>query len=193
MKQLIVFLCIAVAGYALVAYSWLEPGSTVAPAMLETYRANRLPILAHVFASVVALSVGPFQFFPSIRRRVKLHHRLGYIYFLAVLVGAVAGLVMSRLAQGGFTAQVGFGILSVLWLFTASMALQAIWNRDFPAHERWVVRNFALTFAAVSLRIYLPSFFALGYTFDECYPAVAWISWVPNLIIVEWFMLKRES
>jgi hypothetical protein len=48
------------------------------------------------------------------------------------------------------------------------------------------VRNFALTFAAVTLRIYLPLSNVVGIDFDVAYPVIAWIAWVPNLLVAEW-------
>jgi hypothetical protein len=54
-------------------------------------------------------------------------------------------------------------------------------------------RSYALTLAAVTLRIYLPLFQVAGYGFDVAYPLISWIAWVPNLLIVEWFVLTRPS
>ncbi|HTO03553.1 MAG TPA: DUF2306 domain-containing protein [Opitutus sp.] len=57
-------------------------------------------------------------------------------------------------------------------------------------HRLWMVRNFALALAAVTLRLYLPASAVAGVRFEEFYPAIAWICWVPNLIVAEWF-IKR--
>ena len=43
--------------------------------------------------------------------------------------------------------------------------------------------NFALTFAAVTLRIGLGIGFATGIPFEVFYPLLAWICWIPNLIV----------
>ena len=47
------------------------------------------------------------------------------------------------------------------------------------------MRNFALTFAAVTLRVYLPTSMALGVPFESAYPLIAWLCWVPNLLVAE--------
>lgn len=44
--------------------------------------------------------------------------------------------------------------------------------------------------AAVTLRIYLPFGIASGMPFEEAYPAIAWLCWVPNLIVAEWLILS---
>ena len=61
-------------------------------------------------------------------------------------------------------------------------------------HRAWMLRNFALTFAAVTLRIQLGVMTGgLGMSFDDAYACVAWTSWVPNLVLVEWFLALAPS
>ena len=55
-----------------------------------------------------------------------------------------------------------------------------------------MMRNYALTFAAVTLRMELGLIGALGYEFEVAYPVVAWLAWVPNLVLVEWWLLARR-
>ena len=51
-----------------------------------------------------------------------------------------------------------------------------------------MVRCYALTLAAVTLRIQLGVLQAgLGLSFEEAYAVTAWFSWVPNLILAEWW------
>ena len=50
----------------------------------------------------------------------------------------------------------------------------------------------SLTFAAVTLRLYLPFFFANGFSYTEASVYVAWMCWVPNLLAVEWW-LRRSA
>jgi hypothetical protein len=54
-----------------------------------------------------------------------------------------------------------------------------------------MIRNFSLTFAAVTLRIYVPLSIALGIPFEQAYPAIAWLCWVPNLAVAEWALVPR--
>jgi len=55
-----------------------------------------------------------------------------------------------------------------------------------------MVRSYALIFAAVTLRIELPLLTAAFHDFTPAYLVVAWLSWVPNLLVVEWY-LRRTS
>jgi hypothetical protein len=48
-------------------------------------------------------------------------------------------------------------------------------------------RNYSLTLAAVSLRVYLPVSMIAGADFGTAYALIAWLCWVPNLMLVEMF------
>ncbi len=109
----------------------------------------------------------------------------GRIYLLSVLVSAAAGLYLAFPAFGGLPARIGFGLLGVLWLATGWIAYRRIRQGDVQMHRRWIIRNYALTFSAVTLRLWLLLLVAFGYDFPEAYPAVAWLAWVPNLLVAE--------
>ena len=55
-------------------------------------------------------------------------------------------------------------------------------------HERWMIRSFSLTFAAVTLRLYIPIGMIAGFPFNQAYVAIAWLCWVPNLMAAELFL-----
>ncbi len=184
---LLVFLSLGVAAYAIAVYGFLPLGSRVQPEMRATYEAHRVGIYAHVFGAVVALVLGPLQFSTRLRSvRLGLHRWLGRIYLgVGVLVGGSAGLFMAFHAYGGWVARLGFGCLALAWLFTGIRAYLAIRARDVSTHRRWMVRNFALTFAGVTLRLWMPAAVVSGIPFEAAYPVVGWLCWVPNLIVAE--------
>ena len=180
-------LSLGVAGYAQVVYGFFPLGVLLHPDMRATYALYPAAIYAHIFGSAVALIIGPFQFWSRLRNeRPQLHRWLGRCYLLVgVGIGGSTGLFMAFHAFGGVPARLGFGVLAVLWLYTGYRAYRAIRARDIAAHRRWMVRNFALTFAAVTLRLYLPTAMVSGSAFEPAYIAVAWLCWVPNLIAAE--------
>ena len=64
-----------------------------------------------------------------------------------------------------------------------------------PARRsRLAIRSlgYALTLAAVTLRVYLPASMALGLDFDRAYAAIAWLCWVPNLLAAQWLIGRWE-
>ncbi len=187
-------LSLGVAGYALVVYGFFPLGALLHPEMRATYALYPAAIYAHIFGSAVALIIGPFQFWTRLRtERPQLHRWLGRCYLLiGVGIGGSAGLFMAFHAFGGLPARLGFGVLAVLWLYSGYRAYRAIRARDIAAHRRWMVRNFAMTFAAVMLQLYLPSAMVSGTAFELAYPVIAWMCWVPNLLVAEW-LLKRTA
>lgn len=192
--RLVVLLSVGVVGYGLVVYGLLPIGQLVEPRMAAVFRANAPTVYAHVFGSAVALLLGPLQFWPAFRRhRPRLHRLVGQLYLgIGVGLGGIAGLILATRAQGGLAGQLGFACLALAWLYTAVHALGEAQARNFAEHRRWMVRNFALTFAAVTLRIWMPLGFALDrWPFDVVYPVVAWLCWVPNLLFAQWWLARR--
>ncbi len=184
---ILVFLSLGVAGYGLVVYGFLPLGIALHPDMRATYEAHPAGIYIHIFASALALILGPFQFSAGLRARyLELHRWAGRLYLgVGVLVGGIAGLYMAALAFGGPVARLGFGCLALLWLYTGLRAYLAVRAGDIAAHRRWMVRNFALTFAAVTLRLWLPAAMVSGAAFELAYPLIAWLCWLPNLWVAE--------
>lgn len=154
------------------------------------------PVMAafHVIGGGFALIAGGFQFSTRLRRRAPALHRwVGRFYLMVVLFGAIGGAALATIATGGLVARVGFFLLAILWLWSGTAAYLAIRRRDIDTHRRWMVRNFALTFAAVTLRLHLPMLqFGFGVPFDAAYPVVAWLAWVPNLVVAEWVILANR-
>ena len=181
------FLALGVAAYAVFAYAFMPLGSLVHPEMKLNFVANSIGIYIHVFASIAALSLGPFQFSRRLRgSRPQLHRWMGRIYLgVGVGIGGLSGLYMSAFAFGGIFGKLGFACLAVAWLFTGFRAFQAIRRGDVAEHRKWMIRNFSLTLAAVTLRIYLPASMVAGVPFELSYPVIAWAAWLPNLLVAE--------
>lgn len=147
----------------------------------------------HITASTVAVVTGPFQFIPSLRRRyLKTHRRLGRAYAISILfLGGPTGLYMAFFANGGFWACLGFFILSILWIGSTGLAMMYAIRRDIRQHREWMIRSFAFTFSAVTLRTWVPALSAgLGVDPDLTVILTAWINWIPNLLIAEIIIRK---
>jgi hypothetical protein len=59
-----------------------------------------------------------------------------------------------------------------------------------------MLRSYALTFAAVTLRLYLPLAVIAsihGYDFMVAYRFIAWFAWVPNAIFAELFIRRGRE
>lgn len=165
-----------------------------APFVAERRALMPIALYAHVVGSLVALAVGPWQLSGRLRARAIGRHRwMGRAYVLAVLVGGLGGLALAPYSQEGLVTHVGFGMLGLLWLTATFMAYRRIRAGDQASHREWMIRSFALTLAAVALRIYLPISMAVGIPYRDAYQAISWFCWVPNLVIAEWLVLGRRG
>lgn len=164
---------------------WYLTGRPAPPGIADNH-AGMACLVVHATSSGLALLLGPWQFWPSLRaRRPWLHRLAGRSYLAFCLVGGLTGLVLGLNTAAGPLAQGGFTSLAVVWLGVNAMGYSAVLRRDFISHRRWMIRSFALTFAAVTLRLYLPISFAPGFSFEVAYPIISWACWAPNLIVAE--------
>lgn len=140
----------------------------------------------HIVTASAALVLVPWQLWPALRARVpRLHRWTGRTYVLAAMLGGASGFAAAIGTTYGPAAAGGFGVLGLLWTWTTVAAYRAARRRDLIAHRRWAIRSFALAFAAVTLRLYLPLSGILGVPFEVAYPVVAWLCWIPNLWLAE--------
>ncbi len=179
----IMLLSVGVGGYALYLVATGFAALGLSNPMFDPWG-----LRVHIAASGVAMLVGAFQFLKPLRRKAPAFHRwIGRIYVAACVTGGLAGGVIALSSTAGPIAGWGFLLLAVFWVPFTLLALAAAMRKDFVAHERWMIRSFALTFAAVTLRIYLPVAIIQnqGDFPLDAYRAIAWLAWVPNLIVAE--------
>ena len=171
-------------------YLTLDPDNFPFTQQKAVYTAHKTMLITHIIASMIAILIGPFQYLPGIRRGrfLKVHRWLGRTYLLSVLFGGVSGLYMAQFAHGGIITELGFGALAVLWLYSGYRAYRHIRNKDIESHRQWMIRNYALTFAGVMLRVWMPLSVGMGADFTSAYIIVAWACWVPNLLVAEWII-----
>lgn len=155
---------------------------------LVDYFPWRFAFYVHIAGGMLSIASGPFQFINTIRKRFPAFHRhLGKVYAASILlIGAPTGLYMAFFANGGWPASIGFVLMALLWFHTTLMGIQTIRKGNIASHKRWMTRSFALTFSAVTLRLWVP----VLSLYSELSPLsvviiTAWISWLFNLLFVE--------
>ena len=185
---LLVLLCLGIAAYS--ARYILHPPQTTAQALHNPLGVPWLFI--HVAGAVTALVLGSLQFIPALRKGFGPPHRwVGRLYVLGCLVGGTAGLILAPGSSAGPIASVGFGSLAVAWIATNLLGWRAVRQGRFADHRRWMIRSWALTLAAVTLRLYLPLVMILDLPFLPWYRAISFLAWVPNLIAAELWLRRR--
>jgi len=152
----------------------------------------------HAYCAILVLPAGFTQFSPLIRRRLpQLHRWMGWLYLLIILVLAgPSGIIIGIHANGGWSSQLGFCILGVLWLYYTAMALKHIKKGQLRKHQYFMYRSFALTLSAITLRAWKYIIVALWHPRPmDTYRLVAWLGWLGNLLIAEIIIiyLKRKQ
>lgn len=198
MKKLlwVLFILLAVSiGFYPLFYLFLDmSGGLLAtkPLLLLESSLWNLAFYLHISFGGIALLVGWSQFSVSFREiRLKLHRYLGKLYVLSIIISGITGLYVAYYASGGLMSQLGFGSLALFWLFTTSWAYLTIRRKEIAQHRIWMMRSYAFTFAAVTLRFWIP--FLVGVCsmdFIEAYRITSWLCWIPNLLVAELFILK---
>jgi uncharacterized membrane protein len=147
----------------------------------------RITFYSHISFGAIALMTGSLQFFPRLRNQYLHSHKIvGKIYVVSVFLGGIAGFYIALFASIGTVAQLGFSFLAISWLYTNWQAYQSIKRKKINRHQVFMIRNYALTLAAVTLRLYLGFFTTfLAFPFEQAYPIIAWLCWIPNLIVAE--------
>jgi uncharacterized membrane protein len=155
----------------------------------------RTAFFIHVYASMWVLFAGFTQFSKRLlKQNPRLHRTFGYIYVADVLlVTGPAGLLMGFYANGGLWSRIAFVTLAVLWIFFTAMALVKAKQKNFKAHRNYMMRSYALTLSAITLRAWK---YAITNTMTlppmDVYRVVAWVGWVGNLIVAEWIIRNSK-
>ena len=109
-----------------------------------------------------------------------------HAYADVLFITGPAGLLMGVYANGGLPSKISFVMLAVGWITFTAIALVKAKKGDFASHRRFMIRSYALTLSAVTLRAWK---WTITNSFElppmDVYRAVAWLGWIPNLIFAE--------
>ncbi|WP_045492005.1 DUF2306 domain-containing protein [Chryseobacterium sp. StRB126] len=148
----------------------------------------------HVYTSIFVLLSG---FLAIIRKDFGLksfHRNMGKVYiFLILLLAAPSGIYMGFFANGGLLSKISFVMLGFLWWFSTFKAYQLARQKRFKEHKQWMWRSFAFTLSAITLRMWKV---IIVYLFHpnpmDVYQIIAWLGWIPNILIIEYLITKKQ-
>lgn len=155
----------------------------------------KIAFFTHVYSSWLVIVLGFFQFWSWVRIQFNfIHKSFGKIYVFTILIfSAPSGLAMSFVANGGWISQSAFVILTLLWFYFTYIGYTSARNRNWEKHEKYMLRSYALTLSAVSLRLFK---YILANTLElppmDMYRIVSWAGWVINLFLVEIYIRKLK-
>jgi Predicted membrane protein (DUF2306) len=151
---------------------------------------------SHVLISGLILLAGFIQVLPAVRIRWRAFHRgLGKFYVFGIIFFAAPGaLIMSLFVGRGEIVLMSFLVQTALWFYFTFQAYRKACEKDFVAHEHWMWRSFALTLAAITLRLYVFIFsYWVNLNSPAAYATIAWMSWAVNLVVAEWWFRRRAK
>jgi uncharacterized membrane protein len=154
----------------------------------------------HIVSAGLALLIGGFQFSRRLRGAAPRAHRwIGRGYVVSVLIGGATGLIMAFFSSAAFIGLFGFGTLAVLWIWTTWRGYRTIRAGRVAEHQAWMIRSYALTYAAPTLRMWLILLMAVQLPFGvdgavaaaNAYAPVPFLCWLPNVVVAEYIIRRK--
>lgn len=147
------------------------------------------PLFGHISGGLIALTLGPFQFWKGFRDNyLKVHRLMGKLYLTAILIGTISStsLAWTTGLAIHWTWAFSLQMLAFTWICTAAMAFISIKRKRIQQHKEWMIRSYVVTFAFVIFRWLneTSANFELG-NFVERGPTLIWISWAIPLFLTE--------
>ncbi|WP_020591359.1 DUF2306 domain-containing protein [Kiloniella laminariae] len=166
----------------------------IGPDIMVNLSASKPVFLSHVFGGLTALLLGPWQFVGEIRNRwPRLHRWIGRSYVLAVAVSGACGFWVAWSTASGIIAALGFAAMAQIWLYVTWRGYLSARSGQFDQHRQWMVRSFAVTMAAISLRLGLCLVPVLGLRELPVYIFMSWACWIINLLLAECYLRSRKG
>jgi len=151
-------------------------------------------LYAHVVAGILAILIGPVQFWPGMKETYPgLHRVMGICYVISAGVGGAAAFYLAFHTDFGWMFSMGLGSMATAWIISTGLATVAICRRMMQQHREWMVRSYVLTFGFVLLRVTtgILDIVNVG-SIPERFIFSSWISWSVPLMITEVILQGRK-
>lgn len=154
----------------------------------DTFWNKRVWFYIHIAGGVLAIIIGPLQFWKGIRTNYVSFHRIaGKLYIIGSIL-AVIGLIRILPDSLCVACRPSQFIVTPLWLVSTIAAWITIKKRNVKAHRQFMARSYLFAFYFVAVRITD----SIGETFlpfvkkdSAWYANTDWFVWVVPLIILE--------
>lgn len=163
------------------------------PSYFDYYWPHRFRLITHISGGILALTVGPFQFWTGLRQKAMHIHRLtGLLYLAGVVIGATGAGLMAVYSQPR-NFGVSLGIMALAQVTCTAIAYLAIRRRLLSLHKEWMVRSYIITFGFVTFRLLsdYPPGVHWG-TFADRATAIAWSCWVVPIMVYEVILATKR-
>jgi len=166
----------------------------VTPETYGIFWPRRSWLYAHVVAGILAILIGPVQFWPELKQKYPdLHRVMGVVYVGSVETAGVAAIYLAFHTDFGWMFSFGLGSMAMAWMISTSLATIAVCRGMIEQHREWMVRSYVLTFGFVLLRVTtaLLDLTNVG-SIPERFIFASWASWAVPLMITEALLQGRK-
>jgi len=162
------------------------------PALLESPAA----VVVHIVASVPFVLLGALQLAGGVRRRWPAwHRRAGRVVVPLGLAAALSALWMNQFyvePDGRNELLYAFRwLFGSLMLWSLVLGLRAVRRRDFPAHQAWMTRAYAIGLGAGTQAFTLGVGQGVFGTTDLTTAVFQGAGWALNLAVAEWAIRRQ--
>jgi len=159
------------------------------PEVFGRFLEYKWSLIGHVSGGLLAIVIGPFQFWKAFRTKYnKIHRTLGVIYLSAIVIGSISAtyLAWTTALAIHWTWAISLQGLAFAWICTGAMAYRAVRLHRYKIHREWMIRSYVVTFGFVLFRWLneLGASYEIG-NFIERGPTIGWICWTIPLFITE--------
>ena len=160
---------------------------------MERFLGREFWILTHVGMGIIALLVGPVQFWLGWKSKFLTHKKLGLIYMIAVGLSSLSSFYLAITTDVSWIFGMGLGGLGIAWVLTTGFAFIAIQKRKIVLHREWMTRSYIVTMGFVFFRIFVgvTSALEVGTLFERLETA-SWFCWAYPLLIGEIFIQRKK-
>lgn len=193
--------------FAVPPYLGLDPSQSRFP-IREDVPWHYPMMVTHIFGGTVLMLLVVLQVWPWMRTHHPAVHRWSgrvYVFGGVVFVG-IPALMIAPLSHTGPSSQIGSTLWALAWLaFTVTGYVMAR-RRRFADHRRWMLRSFVLLYGIAMNRLVVTGLILLmlpqveaSYGGDvgamalDLAPASVFLSWMPALILLEWWFQRRRG
>lgn len=148
------------------------------------------PLVFHISCGLIAMIIGPFQFWKTFRSKyIKTHRMMGRIYLIAILIGTISATNLAWTSGYKISFSWAFGLqaLAFAWISTALMAYISVIQGRIIQHKEWMIRSYVVTLGFFFFRILNNSEFVKSIIpeFKERGVTIIWFCWAIPLLITE--------
>ncbi len=150
-------------------------------------------LISHISGGLLALVLGPFQFWKGFRTKyIRAHRVMGGVYLGGILMASIASTYLAWTSALAISTgwAVGLQGLAVAWFATSLMAFRSIRRRKIQLHKEWMIRSYVVTLAFVSFRLLDDNLSAFLGGSIELSTTIIWVSWTIPLLftnmILDW-------